>query len=287
MQQHQFTPTNFSSETSDIQASSHDVALAPTSSGSISKQDQAIIKQSLSVVLPVHNEEEIIATTLSQVLAIVTEWGNEVEVIAVNDGSTDQTAVILADFAAKDPRVRVISHPVNLGYGAALVSGFRAAAKELTFFMDSDGQFSIRDLEAFFPFLAQYDAVIGYRIDRQDTWMRKLNAWGWKMLIGFVLDVHVRDIDCAFKLYRSEFIQQQQFETQGAMINAEMLYKFKRAGYMLKEIGVHHLPRLSGRATGAHPKVILRALRDLFKYASQWRHQEQALLAESRDNRDQ
>src|SRR5579859_12084 len=107
--------------------------------------------------------------------------------------------------------------------GAALVSGFTAATKELTLFMDSDRQFDIRDLQRFFPFVDEYDAVIGYRLHRQGTWMRKLNAWGWKCLIGLVLGVHVRDIDCAFKLLRTSILHKQPLETRGAMINAELL----------------------------------------------------------------
>jgi hypothetical protein len=91
------------------------------------------------------------------------------------------------------------------------------------------------------------------------------------MLIGLFLGVHVKDVDCAFKLYRAEFLQLHSFETRGAMINAEMLYKLKRDGFTFKQVGVHHLPRLAGKATGANPKVILRAFRELFLYSLKWR----------------
>jgi hypothetical protein len=136
--------------------------------------------------------------------------------------------------------------------------------------MDADGQFDIRDLQQFFPFIDEYNAVIGYRLDRQDSWMRKLNAWGWKRLIGWVLGVHVRDIDCAFKLLHTEFLRQHPLETRGAMINAELLYRLTQAGYSYREIGVHHHPRQGGQATGARPSVILRAMRELFVYARKW-----------------
>ncbi|WP_338247538.1 glycosyltransferase family 2 protein [Dictyobacter halimunensis] len=232
------------------------------------------LAHSLSIILPAHNEEQVIATTVTYILETLSPWADEFEVVVVDDGSRDRTGEILQALAEQDQRVRVITHPVNQGYGAALVSGFKAAGKELTFFMDSDGQFDIREISLFFPFIDQYDAVLGYRIDRQDTWMRKLNAWGWKQLIGVVLGVHVCDVDCAFKLYRTAFIHQSQFETRGAMINAEMLYKLKRAGYTFTEIGVHHLPRRTGQATGAHSRVILRAFKELFYYARQWRLQE-------------
>lgn len=234
--------------------------------------------RSLSVILPAYNEEALIATTLSMVMSVLTTWMQDFEVIVVNDGSKDRTAEMVARLAAYDRRIRLINHPVNKGYGAALVTGFESVTKELTFFMDSDGQFDIRDLIRFFPLIEEYGAVVGYRRDRQDTWMRKLNAWGWKHLVGFIFGVQVRDIDCAFKLFRTEFFRRQRLETRGAMINAEILYKLARAGYTYTEVGVQHLPRRAGKATGAKPTVILRALCELFTYAEKWRKEEQQTL---------
>jgi len=240
--------------------------------------------RSLSVILPAYNEEALIADTISHVMPVLNSWMQDFEVIVVNDGSKDRTGEIVAALADYDERIRLINHQVNKGYGAALVTGFESVTKELAFFMDSDGQFDIRDLARFFPLIEEYGAVLGYRIARQDTWMRKLNAWGWKKLVGFVFRVHVRDIDCAFKLFRSEFFRTNHLETRGAMINAEILYKLARAGYTYTQVGVQHLPRLAGKATGAKPAVILRALRELFIYAEKWRKEE---LQASHINKDQ
>ena len=232
-----------------------------------------LLNHSLSVILPAYNEENVIANTIADVLPVLADWTRDFELIVVNDGSADQTGAILASIAQSDPRVRVVTHEVNRGYGAALASGFAASTKDLAFFMDSDGQFDIRDLQKFFPYIDEYDAVVGYRENRQDPWMRKLNAWGWKMVVRLTLGVHVRDLDCAFKVYRSDFIHRHTFETQGAMINAEMLYKLQHDGGTIKQIGVRHLPRKGGRATGANIKVILRAFVELATYARKW-HQE-------------
>ena len=232
---------------------------------------------SLSVILPAHNEEEAIATTVHEVIEILSAWLLDFEVIVVDDGSLDHTGVILDTLAATHPCLKVIHHPVNQGYGAALVSGFEAVTRDRAFFMDSDGQFDIHDLERFFPLIEEYDAVLGYRIDRQDTWMRRVNAWGWKMLVGMVFGIHVRDVDCAFKLYPADFFHEYKLETRGAMINTEILYKFTRAGNTYTQVGVRHLPRHGGRATGAKPSVILRAFRELFVYAIKWHREEKHL----------
>lgn len=239
---------------------------------------------SLSAVLPAHNEEAVIASTVNDVLETLASWMPDFEVIVVNDGSHDRTGAILDDIAATNPHLKVIHHPVNQGYGAALVSGFEACCKDLVFFMDADGQFNIHDLQRFFPLLEEYDAVLGYRIKRQDTWMRKANALGWKFLVRLIFGVRVRDVDCAFKLYNGNFFREHRLETRGAMINTEILYKLARAGYTYTEIGVHHLPRKAGKATGAKPIVILRAFRELFTYAGKWHREEKEAAQARREN---
>jgi glycosyltransferase involved in cell wall biosynthesis len=238
-------------------------------------------RASLSVILPAHNEHAPITGTVTSILEALAKWMMDFEVIVVNDGSLDQTGAILDDLATGNTHIKVIHHEGNKGYGAALVSGFEAVSKDLAFFMDSDGQFDICDLEQFFPLLAEYDAVLGYRIKRQDTWMRKLNAWGWKALVRTIFGVQVRDVDCAFKLYTAQFFREHHLETRGAMINTEILYKFTRAGYTYTQLGVHHLPRNGGKATGAKPAVILRAFRELFSYAWKWHREEQLAKTES------
>ncbi len=234
---------------------------------------------SLSVILPCFNEEKVIATTIASVIEVLTPWVKDFTVIVINDGSSDSTQSIIQEIVATDLRVQLIQHPINQGYGAALASGFEAVTTDLAFFTDSDGQFDISDLQMFFPLIETYDAVLGYRMNRQDTWMRKLNAWGWKMLVRLVLGVRVRDIDCAFKLYHADFFHRYPLETRGAMINTEILYKLQRHGYTYAQVGVKHLPRNSGKATGAKPAVILRALRELYVFTKKWHVEEKATIS--------
>ncbi len=245
----------------------------PISSSQQTTLGSSFTTHSLSVVLPAYNEEQVIASTVEQVTHELANLTTDFEVIVVNDGSTDRTGAVLSALQKLDRRIRICTHTRNQGYGATLADGFAAATKDLTFFMDSDGQFDIRELKRFLSLIDAYDAVIGYRVKRQDTWMRKLNAWGWKLVVRLALGVRVRDIDCAFKLLRTDFLQCHPLETRGAMINAELLYRLNAAGCTLREVGVRHLPRRGGRATGANLRVIGRAFRELFVYTRKWRHE--------------
>jgi putative flippase GtrA len=235
---------------------------------------KVLAHHSLSVVLPAYNEERAIPATLADVTNALDGWGADYEVIVVNDGSRDGTGEAVATYAARDPHVRMVTHTVNQGYGAALASGFAAATKDLTFFMDADGQFAIADLALLLVHVDSADAVLGYRLHRQDSWMRLVNAWGWKALVYLALGMGVRDLDCAFKLFRTDFLHSHPATTGGALINAELVYTLDRTGATYREVGVRHLPRQSGRATGARPRVIVRALRDLAIYA--WRQRGRA-----------
>lgn len=237
-------------------------------------RERSIIPYSISVVLPAYNEEAIIQKTITIVEQSLRNWTDDFEIVVVNDGSKDQTRAIVEHMAQRDTHIRLLNHAANKGYGSALVSGFSAIQKDLVFFMDSDGQFDIGDLASFFPLIEKYDAVFGYRNPRQDPWLRKVNAWGWKQLIHLVLGVRLRDIDCAFKLYHADFFQTLDLETRGAMINTEIMYKFKRDGYTYAEVGVQHLPRREGQATGANPRVILRAIDELLHFALKWKRAE-------------
>ena len=242
---------------------------------------QVIAHHGISMVLPAFNEAAVIGTTVGEVVRTLTEWSADFEVIVVDDGSSDQTAAIVNALATRDERIRLIQHPHNQGYGAALVTGFAAASKDLTCFMDADGQFAVTDLARLLVWVPSSDVVIGYRVERQDTRMRRFNAWGWNLLVRICLGVRVRDLDCAFKLLPTAFLHAHPLTTRGAMINAELLYQINQAGLTFHEVGVNHLPRKAGRSTGARPDVILRALRDLAVYTLRWRvlHQTEPLAS--------
>ncbi|HKV39065.1 MAG TPA: glycosyltransferase family 2 protein, partial [Blastocatellia bacterium] len=173
------------------------------------------------------------------------EW----EVIIVDDGSEDSTGEISDRLAAADPRVRVIHHNPNRGYAAALRAGFTSARYSLIFFTDSDNQFDVREISRLLPLVQDADIVCGFRIYRFDPLTRLVLSWGFNLLVRIVFRLRVRDIDCAFKLFRREVFDKVTIESQKFFVNAEVLAKAKRYGFSMVEVGVRHYPRPAGRST--------------------------------------
>jgi glycosyltransferase involved in cell wall biosynthesis len=217
----------------------------------------------LSLCLPAFNEKDNIEDTLDAACTILPLFVRRFEIVVIDDGSSDGTGTLVARYAERDRRVRLITHPVNRGYGAAVSAGLRAATGDVVAFTDSDGQFSMLDLPMLLAQIEHHDAVVGYRHRRADSRLRLVNAWGWNRLVRAVLGVRIRDLDCAFKLFRRDVIDRLQLTATGAAINAEILVQCSRGGVRIVEMPVHHFPRRSGTPTGAALRVIARAFREL------------------------
>jgi glycosyltransferase involved in cell wall biosynthesis len=223
------------------------------------KFDTSQKKQHLSVILPTYNEEEniiLVITKLQKVLLEVCSY----EILIVDDGSTDHTSYLIRTYAKMDSRVRVISHHVNKGYGSAVSTGLRNAKGDFIFFSDSDGQFDFTEIPHFLSLIQYTDIVIGYRLTREDPFHRKLNSYLWTKLNNRYFHLGVRDLNCAFKLFRRDFIQSLRLDVQGASINAVILTQARENGLRIIQSPVRHYPRFGGQQTGANPIVIFRAL---------------------------
>ncbi len=220
---------------------------------------------SISVFFPCYNEQENVERTAEKVIRTLEKLNADFEVIIVDDGSSDQTPQIADAISRRDGRVKVVHHRRNLGYGAALQSGFKAAAKELVFYTDGDGQFDIEEMPPLLELMDRYDIVSCYRLNRQDSLIRRINGWCWTRLVCLLFSLKIRDIDCAFKLYKRKIFDNIKMSSTGALIDTEILARAARNGYRITQKGVHHYPRTAGSQTGANLRVILRAFKELFE----------------------
>ncbi len=223
------------------------------------------MKKSLSVFFPVFNEEENIKSVVESALELLPSITKYYEIIIVDDGSRDKTGQIADLLSRQYKEISVIHHFSNCGYGAALQTGFRAIKNDLIFFTDGDGQFDIEELPKLTSLIENADIVCGYRAKRADPLFRKINARVYRLLLRVLFNLRITDINCAFKLFKREVIQSLNFESSGALINAELLILAQKKGYTIKEVGVSHYPRIKGKQTGAKPTVILRTFVELFR----------------------
>ncbi|HET7676486.1 MAG TPA: glycosyltransferase family 2 protein [Candidatus Limnocylindrales bacterium] len=223
----------------------------------------------LSYFFPAHDEAENIEALVAEALEALPAIAERFEIIAVDDGSRDGTAGLADRLAADHPDVvRAVHHPTNLGYGAALRSGFRAARYPLVCFTDGDRQFRVADLARLARRMDgpdRPDAVVGYRLRRADPLVRLVYARAYRLALRLFFGLTVRDPDCACKLFRREALTGVRLESGGAFLSAELLIKLRARGRSLAEVGVPHHPRVAGRASGADPRVVLRAVRDFWR----------------------
>src|SRR3990167_5840870 len=215
----------------------------------------------ISVFFPAYDEEENIEKTVRDAKKILRKIAKKWEIIIVNDGSKDKTPEIGKRLTEEDKRVKLINHSFNKGYGEALRSGLYAAKYSWIATTDADGQFDFSEINKLFEKTDEAQVVIGYRLDRKDSLLRKLFGWGWTFLVNILLKINVSDVDCSFKLVKKEVIDKipRLESTRGGMISPELLAKAKSAGFRIDQVGIHHFPRKHGHQTGVDFEVIFKS----------------------------
>ena len=204
----------------------------------------------ISIVLPAYNERQNLPTMVERANQILPELVESYELILVDDGSTDGTREVAMELVeAQYPTVRLAVHEQNRGYGAALRTGFAHANGDLVFYTDSDNQFDLGDLEHFLPLMDEWDLIVGFRVYRYDTVVRSMLSWIYNRIVRVLFRVRVRDVDCAFKLFRREVLEKITIESDDFFVDAELVAKARKWNFRLLEKGVRHYPRVAGETT--------------------------------------
>ncbi len=200
----------------------------------------------ISLVMPAYNEAAVIVIAVTEAAAALTRDFADYELIIVDDGSCDDTADAVEELLPRFRRLRLVRHPVNRGYGAALRTGFEAARHGLVAFTDADGQFDLADLARLAALTESAPIVAGYRADRHDPWRRKVLSKGYNLLTRALLGTRVRDCDCALKVFRRTVVAELLPRSRGFFVNAEMLTRARQLGHAVVEVAVTHRPRRGG-----------------------------------------
>jgi glycosyltransferase involved in cell wall biosynthesis len=217
----------------------------------------------LTIVLPCFNEAENLPDAVQLATVAAERWALKHEIVIVDDGSTDDTAAEATELIVRDPRIRLVVHVENRGYGPALRSGIAAARLPWVLLIDADLQFDFGELEDFLPLTPSADLVVGWRILPQGPVGRRAGGALWNRFLRAALHLPERDVDCAFRLVRRELLDRLDLRATGALVGAELLVKSRAAGARVAEVPVHHRPRIAGRQAGGGRRLGTRTLREL------------------------
>jgi glycosyltransferase involved in cell wall biosynthesis len=222
--------------------------------------------ESVSAFFPCYNDEATIGTMVEATASTLDRVGADGEIIVVNDGSSDGSERVLKRLTETEPRLRVVTHEHNRGYGGALLSGFGAATKQWVFYTDGDGQFDPTELELLVARASEdVDVVQGYKLNRADNVARRAIGRVYHRFVSFVFGLHVRDTDCDFRLMRRSMLEQVRLEKTTGVICVELVRTLQDAGARFVEVGVHHYPRVHGRSQFFKLSSVVRTLWDLAK----------------------
>jgi glycosyltransferase involved in cell wall biosynthesis len=249
------------------------VSAAPTSEGaagvaaaSISGVIPEMTRYSVSMVLPMFNEEETIEHALAVGVDALARHATDWELIVVDDASTDRSPAMVEAAAAAEPRIRLLRHAKNRKLGGTLRTGFAACRKDLVLYMDADLPFDpdVLGRAARAIYVSRADVIAGYRLDRTgEGWRRTLYSYFYNTLIGLLFGWPHRDINFSFKLVRREVLEAVELRAEGSLIDAELIVKAKNLGFVIQQLGLDYFPRSRGRSTLSSPGVILKIFAEL------------------------
>jgi glycosyltransferase involved in cell wall biosynthesis len=221
------------------------------------------MSKKLTLVLPAHNEAGNIERVVASFLDIQDRIDFELTTLIVDDGSSDATGSICRNLAENNPSIRYVQHSSNVGYGGALISGFRASDGDYVAIADADGQFHPADFIRLLEYVESYDVVVGYRQDRADPPGRRLMGRAWSLTGRWFFNIPIRDLNCGLKVFKRSIIADLPLQCVGPGINLEIMTRIVMAGIPIKEVPCSHFPRVAGDQSGGTLRVMSRALPEL------------------------
>jgi len=218
----------------------------------------------LTIFFPAYNDAGTITSMVIGAVIAARRLTDDFEVVVVNDGSQDGTREVLEELARMCPSLRVVEHPQNRGYGAALRTGFATATKEFVFYTDGDAQYDPRELADLWARMTpQVDLVNGYKISRSDPLHRIVIGRLYHHMVKLLFGLHVRDVDCDFRLMRRSIFERVHLEKNSGVICLELMKKVQDAGCRIVEAPVHHFHRAYGTSQFFNVRRIVRTLLDI------------------------
>jgi glycosyltransferase involved in cell wall biosynthesis len=219
---------------------------------------------SVSLVIPTYNDRETIGRLIDDATTLLGEVCDDYEIVVCNDGSADDTLELIKAKASENPRVRVLNHEVNRGYGATIKELYLSGTKEFLFSLPGDYQYAPMELIAMAAGLATADLVIGWRVNRNDPPRRKLQSFVYNLMLRCLYGNRHKDVN-SIKLFRRAILERIELLSNSPFVDAELCIRSEKAGFGVIEIPIEHLPRLTQGASGGKISVILDTFAEMFK----------------------
>lgn len=221
---------------------------------------------SVSAFFPCYNDARTIGTMVEKAAGALRTVTGDFEVIVIDDGSSDDSAAVLSALASRASYLRVIRHPVNRGYGAALRTGFEAATREFVFYTDGDAQYDPEELPVLVHAMRDGIGLVnGYKIRRSDPFHRVIIGKTYQTIARRLFGIRLRDVDCDFRLIRAEYLRRIPLTFESGAIGVELVRRLQDAGCRMVEVPVHHYPRLHGQSEFFRIRHVYNLLADLWR----------------------
>lgn len=222
---------------------------------------------SVSFFCPAYNDAGNLPDLIPVVVDFLTKYSKKFEITIIEDGSPDRTDVVADELAAKFPNIRVVHHEKNMGYTATLREGFETAQYDYVMYTDGDNQYDVFDAAPYLPLLNEADVIAGYAIKKAVSPYRKLQSGIYNLLIKMFFFVNYKDVNCSVKIFKKHVLDAIKIKSSpyGAFIDAELVLKAKKQGFIIKQFPVVHYARKSGIASGTKPPLIWSTWKDMIK----------------------
>jgi glycosyltransferase involved in cell wall biosynthesis len=221
---------------------------------------------SISFFCPAYNEEKNLPEVVAKAHGLLSSLTDTFEILIIENGSRDRTAEVADELAKKYPGVKAMHYAKGLGYGGALMEGFKHAKYDYVCYTDGDNQYNLDELRTGFDLIENADVTSGYVRAKAVSPFRKIQSHIFNLLIMLLFLVKIRDINCSMKIYKRKVLETIPIKSRSAFIDAEMLIRAYRAGFTIAQFPVTHFHRTSGVAIGSKPSVIWETFVDLLKY---------------------
>lgn len=215
--------------------------------------------KSLTIFFPCFNDSRSIPYLVLKAYKIGKKVASKLEVMVIDDGSSDDSQEILTLLQRDFPELKVYKHEKNLGYGATLRDGFEKAKCEWIFYTDGDGQYDPEELELLaVKATDSVDIVNGYKIYRSDSILRKIVGFLYNRLSHLEFPLPIRDVQCDFRLMRRSVLNKIHLMTTSGAICLSLIVRLAHVKARFVEVGVHHYLRPFGTSQFFRPKNLLR-----------------------------